>query len=271
MSLSARSSRLAAALGLGAVLLGGAGCPAVYPEIATKTSKAMPGQTFDPGPPDDLKWVRFVGARVPPKTRDGRAWDEVLGSLPDPYARLLVNGKELLRTPIQTDTLTPTWPDGPRGNFLFQPGDKLRVELWDSNPLYDEPIGVRDLVRPAPGDGPLRIDLEGGAEVSLALEPAHALVGLGLWFELRSQSVYITRLFVESPAARAGIERGDRVLTIGGRDVKDMSAAEVRSAFNAVPSGGLALSLKHADGAVTEVVLQVGPIYPTHAEYGELP
>ena len=135
-SLSFRPARRLAALtvaAFGVVVL--AGCPAVYPELGTATRMAPAGAAIDPPSPENLRWIRITSARVPPRTRDGRTWDQALGSLPDPYAKLFVNDKELLRTPVQSNTLAPTWPEAPHGNFPIEPGDKLRVELWDNNAL----------------------------------------------------------------------------------------------------------------------------------------
>ena len=103
--------------------------------------------------------------------------------MPDTYARLLVNGKEAFRTTSQSGTLSPTWPDAPRGNFRIGPEDKLRVELWDKNPVNDRPIGVRDLGRftdEMRNQRNVRVELEGGAELTFDVEPAHAVLGIGL-------------------------------------------------------------------------------------------
>lgn len=245
------------------------GCPAVYPEISTRTRKVTEGQELDPPPPEDLRFLKFVSGRVPPRARDGRTWDQVLGSLPDPYAKLLVNGQEILRTPTQSDTLEPTWPGAPSGNFRIVPGDKLRVELWDSNAMTDLPIGVREIGRVSDEhrmNKQIRVELEGGGELVVAFEPARAIFGLGLWFELRTTSCYITRMLEGSPAERAGVQAGDEVLRIADRDVSAMSAGEVRSAFNSVPSTGIPLVLRHPDGATLTITLKEGPIYPKFGE-----
>ena len=85
---------------------------------------------------------------MPTETRDGRKWGSDLGrKCADPYAVLLVNGKLLLKTPAQGGTLTPTWPDGPAGNFRLKDTDRFRVELWDSNTINDHPIGVKEMGR----------------------------------------------------------------------------------------------------------------------------
>lgn len=265
MWLKAIGVRCAATVGLLAL----AGCPAVYPELATSMKPALAGVTLKPAPPAELYWIRFTSARIPPMTRDGRPWRRSAGSRPDPYAKLLVNGKEVLRTSVESDTLEPTWKDGPRGNFRVERDDRLRVELWDDNTLSDGPIGVRDVgrvseeVRTA---HKLRVSLEGGAEIELAFEPAHAMLGIGLWYELRSESVFITRLLSESPASREGVERGDEVMRLGGREVRSLGPDEVRSLFNAVPMDGLSLLLRTPGGATKTVTLKEGPIYPLFAD-----
>ena len=277
MKTSATSARASArgagfaviAVGLGAMLLG---CPAVYPELGTRTTKVASDRPVDPPPPAELRWIRFASAEVPPRTRDGRTWSKG-DKLPDPYARLLVNGVEVLRTPVQSSTLKPTWPDGPRGNFRIQPSDRLRVELWDKNALNDRPIGVRDLGRASEESRQtqqIRVELEGGGEVLLAFEPAHPVLGVGLWYELRNDQCFVTRLLEQSPAARAGIEKGDEVIKIAGKTVKSTTPDDVQSLWNAIPLAGMPVTVRHAGGATMDVVLKEGPIYPLFDQFGPL-
>ena len=254
-------------------LTSAAGCPAVYPELSTRLRPPVAQQALEPPPPEDLRWIRFVDGSVPERTRDGRTWDQILSSLPDPYARLLINGKEVLRTGVQADTLAPTWPGSPSGNFRVGPDDRLRVELWDSNPINDKPIGVRELGRPSAEDresGQIRVELEGGGRLTVAFEPAHARIGLGLWYELRTSTVYITRTMERGPAERAGIRKGDQILSIGGREVKTMSPGEVRSAFNGITLAGIVLMVKHADGPTETIKVAEGPIYPAFDQLGAI-
>ena len=249
------------------------GCAAVYPEIGTRLSAVHADQKLDPPPPAELRWVRFVSARVPEKTRDGRPWSAAFGKLPDPYAKLLVNGKEIIRTPVQADTLAPTWPNGPHGNFKIGVDDKVRVELWDATPTNDQPIGIRELGRITQEeleDRKINAELEGNAEVSLAIEPAHAMTGLGLWYEVRTSTVFITRLLDGSPSKRAGIGPGDEVVSLAGRAVKQLNVDEIRSLFNAVPLDGLALGLRKPTGTTLDVKLKEGPIYPPFDQFGSV-
>ena len=261
------------AAGIAAIALLLGGCPAFYPEVATQVRKAVVGQRLDPPPPENMRWIKFLSGRVPPKTRDGRAWDKGFGALPDPYAKLLLNRRELLRTPPQSETLAPTWPSAPRGNFRIVPNDLLRVELWNANTLNDLPIGIREIGHPTEEhrmNAQIRAEIEGGGEVVLAFEPAHAMFGLGFWFELRTNSSFVTRMLEGSPAERVGMQRGDEILRIADRDVKAMTSDELRSALNAVPAAGVLLLLRHPDGTTLTVKIKEGPIYPDYAQYGSL-
>jgi hypothetical protein len=266
-----KTIRLAGALSAALLTLSFlAGCAAVYPEIGTKTRKLSGDVALDPPPPEDLRWIKFLSARVPSKTRDGRSWSQAVGKLPDPYAKLLINDEEVLRTDPQSETLEPTWPGASRGNFRVTPADRLRVEVWDSNAISDAPIGVRDFRATEDvvlGDR-IRLDLPGGGEVVLAFERAHAMFGLGMWFELRTDEAFVTRMLEGSPAERAGVLPGDEVVEIRGKKVKEMSSDEVRSQFGAIPMDGLPVTLRHEDGSVLRVTLKEGPIYPPFSQFG---
>lgn len=262
--------RLLATLAAASLL---AGCPAIYPEIGTRMRKVMAEQALDPPPPDNLMWMKFESARVPERTRGGKTWDEAFGKKPDPYAKLIINGKEVWKTPVQSNTLEPTWPNGPKGNIQIEPGDKLRVELWDSNPLNDQPIGVRDIGHPTDDHRMakrIRVELDAGGEVIITYEPARAMLGLGLWYELRTESAYITRMLPGSPAERAGLVAGDEIVSLNGKDVKSLGQEGVRSAFNAAPSGGLPIVVKHKDGTMLNIALKEGAIYPPFDEFGPI-
>ena len=135
-----KSPSLVAVVALGLLV----GCGAVYPQLETPV-RTPPGQvTLTPPPPDDLVFLKFAGAVIPSRTRDGRNWDSVGGSLPDAFAKLLVDGKVILETPVQGNTLTPTWPDQRKANYRVRSGASVRVELWDSNPINNHPICVAE-------------------------------------------------------------------------------------------------------------------------------
>jgi membrane-associated protease RseP (regulator of RpoE activity) len=248
------------------------GCAAVYPEIGTNIHKVTGEQAMDPPPPNDLHWIRFKSAQISTSMRDGRTWQQALGKLPDPYAKLIVNDVEILKTNPQKETLEPTWNDSPRGNFRVSSQDKMRVEIWDANAVSDTPIGVKDFraTDDFVSGGQIRLEIAGAGEIVIAYEPAHAMFGLGLWYELRADSCFVTRMLEGSPAERAGVLPGDEVVEINGKKVQSMSANQVRSAFGAIPSNGLPIVAKHADGTSLTVTLREGPIYPPFDQFGQV-
>lgn len=244
------------------------GCAAVYPELATPTHPPVTGQPLDP-PPSSLKWIAVQGATVPKLTRDGRSWGAIGSKEPSPYAIVFVNGEELLRTLPESNTFTPTWPGSPQGNFVLTEGDRLRVELWESRPMTDRPIGVRELsfTGELTDDNELIVGLDGGAELTLKVEPARPQVGLGFRYELRGvDAVYVTRVAKESPAGRAGIQAGDQIVAIDGRPTKGMSTGEIQSALNMQHPAGFVLQLRRADGSMVALTLKEGAIYSLYGE-----
>jgi hypothetical protein len=248
-----------------------AGCPAVFPELGTRTRALPAGQPLDPPPPEGIRWIRVLSARVPEKTRGGRPW-QANGKLADPYTKIFINDKEVFRTAVQPNTLEPTWPNGPSGNFKFGRADRLGVELWDSNAINDQPICVKDVGRI---DDEQRMDKQVrarcedlGAEVMVAFEEAHAVIGAGLWYELRTETCFVTRMLQGSPAERVGIRPGDEIVDIRGRNVRSMTYDEIRSEFNAISINGLPLLVKHTGGSTESVTLKEGPIYPLYEQFG---
>jgi hypothetical protein len=256
-----------------ALVLPASGCAAVFPELPTKFSKAPDLGTYDPPPPSDRLRLRVLSGKVPPKTRDGRDWDQTFGSKPHPYALILVNKKEVLRTDPQVDAYEPTWPDGPKGNFALAIGDKIEAQLWHDSTLSDTPIGVqeRTLTADLVDIGEMRFELSGGGELVLELKPAEAIWGAGFWFELRNDSVVVTRLVDGSPASRADLRPGDRIVSIDGKALVDLPLPERRSLLAAFPAKGYALALERKDGSTLQVELKEGPIYPLFSEYTRLP
>jgi hypothetical protein len=69
-------------------------CGAVYPEISTPV-RAAGERRLDPPPPEDMVFLKFANAQIPTRTRDGRQWDSVGGSAPDPFAKLLIQDREI--------------------------------------------------------------------------------------------------------------------------------------------------------------------------------
>jgi hypothetical protein len=255
----------AARLALGAAAASALACTAVYPEVATPARAPAPGQALTPPPPDDMFFIHIQGATIPETTRDGRKWDAVGGSAPDPFVKVFTGDKEIFRTPTQPNTLAPTWPEALRANWRIPKGTTVRFELWDANPINNHPICVklvRSFAEEARG-GVIDIDCDSGAKLKVTAEPAHARLGLGMRYEFRSMSIFVTRVVLESPAARIGLKSGDQLVRIEGKEVKTLDEAEARSLINANAPSGLSLTVRKADGSTSDISVKDGPIYPT--------
>ena len=239
-------------------------CGAVYPEISTPVRPAGE-RRLEPPPPEDMVFLKFANAQIPTRTRDGRQWDSVGGSAPDPFAKLLIQDREILLTPVQANTLNPTWPDQPLGNYRIPRNTPVRIELWDSNPINNHPIcveAISNILAEASNEQNVELRCDSGATIEIVVQPAHAKFGLGLYYELGNDDIHVTRVIGESPASRAKLRRGDQIVKIQSRDVKGMDPETARSLINSNVSTGVTLSIRQPDGAVVDVTLKDGPIYP---------
>jgi membrane-associated protease RseP (regulator of RpoE activity) len=243
-------------------------CGAVFPEITPSVRVPPPGRELLPPPPADVVFIAFQGAEIPPRTRDGRQWDSIGGNAPDPFAKLIVDGREILRTPVQSNTLKPTWPGQRLANYRVDKGARAVVEVWDSNAINNHPICIKtlgDLQEEASTD-PIEIDCESGAHVTLRVEPAHSRWGLGFSYELRTIGVAVTGVLAESPAARVGIVPNDEVLEIQGKKVDKMEEGEAQSLINSNAQIGVTLLLRTQNQAPRTVKVADGVIYPVVTE-----
>lgn len=259
------SARSGAALWLAAWLLASClGCAAVYPEVKTRIGPAPPDAELEPPPPEQLLFIAFESVTVPRTTRGGRPWDDVGNPAPDPIGKVFIDNDELFRTPIEADVYQATWPSAPKRNYDVPEGAILRVEVWDANPLHDQPICIKEVKRlhqVARAAGRLDITCEGGARIQMELRPARPKFGLGFNYELRSKGSAITRVLALSPASRAGLSAGDELISVMGRSVAQMSAGELKSAINANLRNGVELTVRTKAGEIRSLTLHEGPIY----------
>lgn len=66
----------------------------------------------------------------------------------------------------------------------------------------------------------------------------------------------------DSPAARAGLSQGDRILAINGKPVSELDALQVRSEMNLHARSTLELDIWFKDGKRHLVKLKEGALFP---------
>jgi hypothetical protein len=255
------------ALSFAALLPLVSGCAVVYPEVQTPLRDVPGGREVEPAPPKDLFYIAFAGADVPELTRDGRQWHELGSKLPDPFAILMVNGKPLIKTNTETSTRKPTWADAPKGNFRIQPGDRLRVELWEAS-LVNKAMCVKDIGAVQNewlAEKRVEVECESGAHITLTFEPARGQLGYGFFYEHRTMSVGVTRVFEESPAARAGLRPGDEIVLVGDRMATKMKPTELDSFLAASRGDGVRITTRRG-GEQKELQIKEAAVYPLYAE-----
>lgn len=264
MSLSWAALALATAGSLGA-------CAAVFPELSTPYRQVSEQSELEPRPPEDLYFIRFESASVPAKTPGGTDWPR---GGPDPFAKLIVDGVDVLVTSVAPRTRKPSWPDQPFRNYRILNEAVIYVEVWDRNANGNLPIcreRIRDLAQMRDG-GSNEIWCDSGARAWLSVEPARGLRGLGLYYETRgADGVRVTRVIGLSPAARAGIRQGDRILAIAGKKVAEMDPLQIQSEMNLHSRTGVKLDVWFKNGKRHLVTLKEAAVYPLGDEGLKLP
>ena len=241
-------------------------------KLATALTPAPDGAELVPAAPANVFWVRIRSGKVPKKTPDNRFWDEV-GTWPDPYVTLSVNGKEIIRTDPSENTVDPAWI-GPTGNFKIPSSAELEIFVRDSDPVGDDLLMGRAKFGPPATTqvqaGSVTIDTGRRGKITIQFQPAHAVIGLGFDYWVQNGRLVIKEVWKHSPAGRAGIKAGDEFVAIDGRSIKQMRDRAVRSAINSITTKGTRVIVSQKKGATKTVTLRVGPVYPLFDEYGEL-
>lgn len=253
-------------------LLATACTPGGKPLWATRLQPAPPAVSLDPKPPSQLVWIHAESAAIPDKAVGGEPWDDD-DSGPDPFLVVIANDKEVLSFSSVADSFTPTWGSQPGGNIALDKLRSLRIELRDADGLNSQLIGSAKLTPDGMSGGlaARTIALRPRGRVKLAIEPAHALIGLGLDYRRYEGGVIITDTLSYGPADRVGIRPGDTFVKLAGKKVSGMRADEIKSIFNAVPIDGLEVVVLHKKEGTTETVTLVeGPIYALLSEYGPI-
>lgn len=216
--------------------------------------------------PDDVYSLTVVGAELPPMKRGGLPWDED-GSGPDPFLRIYRDGKLLWESPVKEDTRSPRWEHTFERAVRLPPDVSLRIELWDEDFPAPDPAGVwRQRGLPAAmqaGGSLVRLNLEGGSTVVLRVGPPKPLRGTGVArYEVRPDALVVLEVLPYSPAGRAGLRPGDRIVAIDGRSIASLGTGRaVGLLARAGRKGGTRLKIRRPSGWQREVPLDRGFVW----------
>ncbi|MGC4065390.1 MAG: PDZ domain-containing protein [Polyangiaceae bacterium] len=249
-----------------------AACAFVYPELSTPIHNRADDQPLEPAPPPDVFYVAVKSAHIPAKTRDGRRWDKLGGAAPDVYAILFIDRVEVARTIVVPDSFDPSWSDPKPTNYKLPAGTELEVELWDDNALVSHPICKQTIkgIEEVAAVGETELHCDSGASVVVAVTEPKAKIGIGLYYENRGKEAYVTRVIAASPAGRAGLHPGDRVVTVRGRAVASLTKGELESILNSGAKTGISVEVASQDGRTRKVELRDEAMYPVRGEGIEL-
>lgn len=238
------------------------GC--VYPRRATSLVPVRGATTVAIGAPTGVVSLTIVAARTPASRRGGMAWDDG-GGAPDCFVRVFRNETMVYESPTVADNSSPRFDAHLPESLVVSGGPRMRLELWDRDTLGSDPVGVwRGVGLPGhgTGDGETRVLLDGGTYLTIRTGPPRPYRGIGIrLFELRPGELYVVEVEPYSPAGRAGIVAGDRIVAIGGRLVGSLSAAAASGALSMAADRHQALRLRNSRGGERVVELDRGYTY----------
>ena len=80
--------------------------------------------------------------------------------------------------------------------------------------------------------------------------------GIGALIRQKEDYVRIAQPYEDSPADRAGLKIGDKILAIDGKDAKGFSTEEVSSRLKGEPGSKVRVSVEHLDGTQQTAVIR---------------
>lgn len=248
-----------------ALALGLVGC--VYPRRGTSLTPVRSERasgTFNA--PPHIWQLTVVGAHVRPRRQGDLHWDDGEGR-PDVFVRIYRDGELVHETETIDDSLTPEWDETLPRNVRLPPDRPLRIEVWDRDTVGNDPVGIYDhrgLPETALPDADARLMLEGGSWLTIRVSAPRPHRGVGIEeYEVRPDALVVARVLPYSPAGRAGIEPGDRIVAVGDERVADLNDAQAASALSMAATRDRALTVADEDGDEREVELDRGYVWLT--------
>jgi len=240
-----------------------AGC--AYPRYTTPLHAVPNPKLTSNDHPASLYAIKLNSADVPLAKNSGLKWDED-GSGPDPFVRLIVDGRLVWQSEVMTDQVKPQWNVELPANVQVASNSQFRLELWDFDTAVSaDPIGQlehRGLPDTALPGAEARLTFDNMAMVSITVNPPRAHKGVGLSVEARSDALKVYHVEPYSPASRAGIRVGELIVAVGNDRVSHMGAGDAVSELLLSVDRGHSLTVADASGKnEREVKLDPGYVW----------
>ncbi len=249
------------------VLALGALAACAYPRRTTSLSPVHTASSMTTGPggtPGDVFRFTAVSATLPQENRGATQWDDN-GGLPDALLRVYRDDVLVWESRTVNDSLHPEWNEAAPRNIRFPASARIRFEVWDSDELGGDPVGIWRGIGLPPNAEPgvdARILLEGESYVTIRLDPPQPHRGVGIrLFEVHGSDLQIVEVEPFSPAGRANLVAGDRILAIGGHTVSDLGSQRASGALSMAAERQEALRVVSAQGTERTVELDRGYVW----------
>ncbi len=248
---------------LAVLALSFAGC--AYPRRSTALSPVH-AEAGGPGQPHDVWSMRIVSAQIPLRNRGDSNWDDG-GGMPDPFVRVYRDEVLVFESRTIDDTIAPEWEQDLPRNIEVSSSSALRIEVWDRDAVGGDPVGIyrgHGLPGNALPGVEARILLEGGSYVTIRMDDPAAHRGVGVrMFEVHGSELLVVEVEAHSPAGRAGIVAGDRIVSIGGRPVSELGGSAATGALSMAAERHQVLGVLDATGDERDVELDHGYVWLT--------
>jgi hypothetical protein len=243
---------------ISAALLGSCAFPRRTTLVHPASASAQPQDQ-----PDHLWSFKFVDAQLPETKGGGLAWDSD-GSGPDPFVRLIIDGRVVWESPVQHDTRHPEWNVTLPRNVYVPAQANFRLELWDDDAASSDPAGSLQrsgLPETALPDALAHLTLDNLGVITIVVSAPRASKGLGVEYEQHSDALKVLKVEPFSPAARAGIKVGDSVVAIGDARVESLTAAKAASELSLSADRGQSMKIKDEQGKERDITVDRGYLW----------
>ncbi len=232
-----------------------------YPRRATPMT---PVDDTDRYAPNETYTVKLLSAEIPPKRKGDLPWDD--DGPPDAYVKIFRDGELVFESPTTYNSNNPQWNYAAQENLYLPSNANIRIELWDRDDVDSDPAGVwsdTGLPPTALPGATARLDLEGGATLAFEVSAPTAYRGTGISsYEIQPDQIVTLEVVPNSPAGRAGLAAGDRIVQIGARTIDAMTDAQATSALSLAGQEKAVLIVVSKKGERRELQLDNGKTYP---------